>query len=60
MLTIHPTAVISPLADIEQSVRGTGITIGARTQVDAFVKIKNEKFRKAIADLAQTFAKEEV
>jgi hypothetical protein len=28
--------------------------------IDAFVKIKNEKFRKAIADLAQTFAKEEV
>jgi transcriptional regulator with XRE-family HTH domain len=28
--------------------------------IDAFLKIKNEKFRKAIADLAQTFAKEDV
>ena len=28
--------------------------------IGAFVKIKNEKLRKAIADLAQTFAKEEV
>lgn len=40
MLTIHPSATISPLADIEASVRGTSITIGARTLVDAFVKIK--------------------
>jgi transcriptional regulator with XRE-family HTH domain len=27
--------------------------------IDAFLKIKNEKFRKAIADLAQTFARED-
>lgn len=40
MLKIDPTAVISPLADIEDSVRGTLIQIGARTLVDAFVKIK--------------------
>jgi len=40
MLTIDPTAKISPLADIEMSMRGTPITIGARTMVDAFVKIK--------------------
>ena len=40
MLKIDPTAVISPLADIETSVRGTLIEIGARTTIDAFVKIK--------------------
>lgn len=40
MLNIDPTAKVSPLADIEVSVRGTPITIGARTMVDAFVKIK--------------------
>ena len=40
MLTIDPTARISPLADIEPSVRGTPMTIGARTMIDAFVKIK--------------------
>lgn len=40
MLTIDPTAKISPLADIEASTRGTAITIGARTMIDAFVKIK--------------------
>ena len=40
MLKIDPTANISPLADIERSVRGTLIEIGARTQVDSFVKIK--------------------
>ena len=40
MLKIDPKAKISPLADIEPSVRGTLIQIGARTVVDAFVKIK--------------------
>lgn len=40
MLTVDPSARISALADIEVSVRGTKITIGARTMVDAFVKIK--------------------
>jgi acetyltransferase-like isoleucine patch superfamily enzyme len=40
MLKIDPTAKVSPLADIEESVRGTLIEIGARTMVDAFVKIK--------------------
>jgi len=40
MLKLDPTAVISPLADIERSVRGTLIEIGPRTVVDAFVKIK--------------------
>jgi acetyltransferase-like isoleucine patch superfamily enzyme len=40
VLKIDPTARISPLADIEPSARGTLIEIGARTLVDAFVKIK--------------------
>lgn len=40
MLKIDPTAVISALADIEVSTRGTLIEIGARTAIDAFVKIK--------------------
>ena len=40
MLKIDPTAKISALADIEDSTRGTLIEIGARTLIDAFVKIK--------------------
>ena len=40
MLKIDPTARISPLADIEDSTRGTLIQIGARTLIDSFVKIK--------------------
>lgn len=40
MLIISPEARISPLADIEDSVRGTRIEIGPGCQVDAFVKIK--------------------
>jgi len=40
MLKIDPTANISALADIEDSTRGTLIEIGARTMIDAFVKIK--------------------
>ncbi|MEI6440766.1 MAG: DapH/DapD/GlmU-related protein [Alphaproteobacteria bacterium] len=40
MLSIDPSAKISALADIEVSVRGTRIIIGARTLVDSFVKIK--------------------
>ena len=40
MLKIDPTAVISPLADIERSVRGTLIEIGPRGLIDSFVKIK--------------------
>ena len=40
MLEIDPTARISPLADIESSVRGTLISIVARTLIDAFVKVK--------------------
>lgn len=40
MLRISPDAYISPLADIEESVRGTLIEIGAGCRIDAFVKIK--------------------
>lgn len=40
VIVIHPTARVSALADIENSVRGTVITIGPYAVVDAFVKIK--------------------
>lgn len=40
MLIISPTARISPLADIEDSTRGTKIVIGDGVTIDAFVKIK--------------------
>lgn len=39
-LTIDPTARVSPLADLEASVRGTRIVVGARAVIDSFVKIK--------------------
>jgi virginiamycin A acetyltransferase len=39
-IEIDPTAKVSPLADIEESVRGTLIRIGANTLIDSFVKIK--------------------
>lgn len=35
-----PTAIISPLCDIEESVRGTDVIIGAGSVIDSFVKIK--------------------
>ncbi len=40
MLSLAPTARISPLADIEDSVRGTRIVVGDGAVIDAFVKIK--------------------
>jgi acetyltransferase-like isoleucine patch superfamily enzyme len=40
MIKIEPTAKVSKLADIEDSVRGTRIVIGARAVIDSFVKIK--------------------
>jgi len=40
MLIISDNASISKLADIEDSVRGTKIVIGARAVIDSFVKIK--------------------
>lgn len=36
----HETARISPLADIEESLRGTSVSIGENSVVDSFVKIK--------------------
>jgi virginiamycin A acetyltransferase len=40
MLIISPTAVVSALADIEDSVRGSRIVIGDGVRIDSFVKIK--------------------
>ncbi len=40
MLQIDPSARISPLADIEDSVRGSRIVVGAHSVIDSFVKIK--------------------
>lgn len=40
MLKISPTARISKLADIEDSVKGTQIIIGDGVIIDSFVKIK--------------------
>lgn len=40
VIEIHPSAKVSPLADIEDSVRGTLIKIGPKTIIDSFVKIK--------------------
>lgn len=39
-LEIHPDAKVSALADIEASVRGTRIVVGARAVIDSFVKVK--------------------
>ncbi len=40
MIDIHPSAKISKWADIEDSVRGSRIVIGAYASLDSFVKIK--------------------
>ena len=40
MIEIHPTARISQLADIEDSVRGTRVLLGEQSVIDSFVKIK--------------------
>ena len=40
MLKIDSTAQVSRLADVEASVRGTLIAIGAHSVIDSFVKIK--------------------
>jgi acetyltransferase-like isoleucine patch superfamily enzyme len=40
MIEIHPTAYVSPLADIEESVKGSKIIIGPNSYIDSFVKIK--------------------
>jgi len=39
-ILIDPTAKVSELADIEDSLRGTMITIGPHSVIDSFVKIK--------------------
>jgi len=39
-IAIHPTARVSPLADLEPSQRGSRIVIGAECRIDSFVKIK--------------------
>lgn len=39
-IIIDSTATISQLSDIEDSVRGTRIVIGAHTIIDSFVKVK--------------------
>jgi virginiamycin A acetyltransferase len=40
MIDIHPDARVSPLADIEDSVRGTLIRIDSNSVIDSFVKVK--------------------
>ena len=40
MIEIHHSAIISTLADIEDSVRGSSIVVGAQSVIDSFVKIK--------------------
>lgn len=40
MIDIHDTAKVSHLADIEDSVRGSRIVVGAYSAIDSFVKIK--------------------
>lgn len=40
MISIADTSRVSPLADIEDSARGSRIVIGANASIDAFVKIK--------------------
>jgi virginiamycin A acetyltransferase len=40
MIDIHPTARVSTLCDIEDSVRGSRIVVGAHSMIDSFVKIK--------------------
>jgi acetyltransferase-like isoleucine patch superfamily enzyme len=40
MLQIDSSARISPQADIEDSVRGSRITVGAHSVIDSFVKVK--------------------
>lgn len=39
-ISINPSATVSHLADIEDSVRGSNIAIGAHSVIDSFVKIK--------------------
>jgi acetyltransferase-like isoleucine patch superfamily enzyme len=40
MLVADPSAKVSPLADIDQSTRGTRILVGPGSQIDSFVRVK--------------------
>lgn len=40
MIKIHPNAVVSRLADLEDSTKGSRLEIGEKSQIDSFVKIK--------------------
>lgn len=40
MIQISKSATVSPLADIEDSIRGSKIIVGDHTVIDSFVKIK--------------------
>ncbi len=40
MIEIHQSAIISTQADVEDSVRGSRIVVGAQSVIDSFVKIK--------------------
>lgn len=40
VITIHASAIVSSLADLEASNHGTRIVIGAQCRIDSFVKIK--------------------
>ena len=40
LITIHPSAWVSALADLEASTRGSRVVIGADCRIDSFVKIK--------------------
>jgi virginiamycin A acetyltransferase len=40
VIEIHTTARVSALADIEDSVRGSFIRVGAHSVIDSFVKVK--------------------
>lgn len=40
MIDLHPTARVSNNADIEDSVRGSKVVIGAHSVIDSFVKVK--------------------
>lgn len=40
MIELDPSARVSPLADLEASVRGTRFVLGARSVIDSFVKFK--------------------
>ena len=41
MIKIHDTAKVSPKCDIEDSIRGSSIEIGAFSNIDSFVKFFN-------------------